>query len=129
MKPETKYSNNPARRARLIRILFLAAIAGVTPLFAQTFIDPSPFLAPADAQGGGPAVVGATPNVPPPRPVTATNVVVPPDISAIEQAAVARAAGDKRLFEFHAENLELKAALALFARGNKLNIVPDNDVT
>src|SRR6185369_8209745 len=36
---------------------------------------------------------------------------------------------DKTLYSFHAENLELKSALALFARANKLNIVPDSDVT
>lgn len=35
----------------------------------------------------------------------------------------------KRLFSFTADNLELKSALALFARANKLNIVPDNDVS
>lgn len=31
--------------------------------------------------------------------------------------------------EFHAENLDLKTALALFASQNNLNIVPDNDVS
>ncbi len=33
------------------------------------------------------------------------------------------------LFSFHAENVPLKQALALFARANHLNIVPDLDVT
>jgi len=66
---------------------------------------------------------------PPPRAATALAAPTAPDASAAEKAALAKAAGDKRLFEFHAENLELKAALALFARGNDLNIVPDDDVT
>ncbi len=38
-------------------------------------------------------------------------------------------AAEKTLYSFAAENLELKAALALFARANNLNIVPDGDVT
>ncbi len=37
--------------------------------------------------------------------------------------------GGKTLYSFKAENLELKAALAIFARANKLNIVPDQEVT
>jgi hypothetical protein len=36
---------------------------------------------------------------------------------------------DKTLYEFQAAGMELKTALATFARANNLNIVPDNDVT
>ncbi|MFT5185263.1 MAG: hypothetical protein ACI84C_002406, partial [Flavobacteriales bacterium] len=36
---------------------------------------------------------------------------------------------DAKLYSFSAEGLELKMALALFARANQLNIVPDNDVS
>jgi MSHA biogenesis protein MshL len=36
---------------------------------------------------------------------------------------------EKQLFSFRAENLDIKTALALFARANGLNIVPDLDVT
>jgi MSHA biogenesis protein MshL len=35
----------------------------------------------------------------------------------------------RQVYSFRAENMELKSALALFARANKLNIVPDGDVT
>jgi hypothetical protein len=35
----------------------------------------------------------------------------------------------RKLYSFRAADLELKAALALFARANGLNIVPDHDVT
>jgi len=91
------------------------------------------------AKSNGSAPLSAPPQVPPPKfeswptppPRAATALTAPtaPDASAAEKAALAKAAGDKRLFEFHAENLELKTALALFARGNDLNIVPDDDVT
>jgi MSHA type pilus biogenesis protein MshL len=35
---------------------------------------------------------------------------------------------DKKLYSFTANELEIKAALALFAQANQLNIVPDNEV-
>ncbi len=35
----------------------------------------------------------------------------------------------KQVFSFRAQDLELKSALAMFARANGLNIVPDSDVT
>src|SRR2546428_255853 len=104
MKPTIKRFNIPRSCPLRLRLLFVAAIVSVTPLF-QT----------------GP--------VPPPGVGTASNAPAPADVIAAEKTVVAKAAGDKRLFEFHAENLELKSALALFAHGNKLNIVPDNDVT
>ncbi len=53
----------------------------------------------------------------------------PAPATQAEKAPVAQAAGDKTLFSFRAENLEMKSALALFARANNLNIVPDLDVT
>jgi hypothetical protein len=38
------------------------------------------------------------------------------------------AAEGRQLFSFRAENMDLKSALAVFARANELNIVPDHDV-
>src|SRR5947209_1455539 len=38
-------------------------------------------------------------------------------------------AADKTLYSFQATDLDLKSALAAFARANNLNIVPDNDIT
>ena len=38
-------------------------------------------------------------------------------------------ARDKTLYSFRAENLDIQSALAIFARANKLNIVPDRDVS
>jgi MSHA type pilus biogenesis protein MshL len=37
--------------------------------------------------------------------------------------------GDKTLYAFQATDLDLKSALAAFARANNLNIVPDNDIS
>lgn len=51
----------------------------------------------------------------------ATTTSMPPQVSQANQV--------KPLYSFRAENLELTQALALFARTNKLNIVPDLDVT
>jgi hypothetical protein len=66
---------------------------------------------------------------PPPPIVTPAPAPAAPSPEEVERAALAKAAGERRLFGFHAENLDLKAALAVFARANELNIVPDNDVT
>jgi MSHA type pilus biogenesis protein MshL len=35
----------------------------------------------------------------------------------------------KQLFSFRAQDVELKTALALFARANRLNVIPDHDVS
>jgi MSHA biogenesis protein MshL len=61
-----------------------------------------------------------------PLPPPSTNARVVPASSA---PAVPLAEPQKQLYSFRAENLELKSALALFARANNLNIVPDQDVT
>ena len=119
-------------RALLALSLFLlatpAALAG----------DAAPARPSNGAKSNAPVPLSASPQVPPskfeswptppPRAAAVLTASTAPDARASEKAALAKAAGDKRLFEFHAENLELKAALALFARGNNLNIVPDQDV-
>jgi len=54
-----------------------------------------------------------------------------PEKSLAESAAEARTSppGDGNLYSFSAKDLDIKDALALFARSNELNIVPDPDVT
>lgn len=52
----------------------------------------------------------------------------PPVADAVNPSIQQHGAG-KTLYSFKATDLELKAALALFARANNLNIVPDQDVT
>jgi MSHA biogenesis protein MshL len=58
-----------------------------------------------------------------PTPAPAPNPTPPPANQAEE------AAKGKTLYAFQATDLDLKAALATFARANNLNIVPDNDVS
>lgn len=90
----------------------------------------------------------ATTALPPPTPVNlvenATEVTepsatdpaepTPPEGPAVRITAsptntVNTQIAGRKLYSFHAVDLELKAALALFARANGLNIVPDQDVT
>ena len=54
-----------------------------------------------------------------------------PEKSFAENAAEARATppGDGRLYSFSAKDLDIRDAVALFARSNDLNIIPDPDVT
>ena len=63
------------------------------------------------------------------QPPPATTEV--PEKTFAEHAAEARATppGDGRRYSFSAKDLDIKDALALFARSNELNIVPDPDVT
>ena len=58
--------------------------------------------------------------VPPPAPVVIQANPPPP----IELQTT-----NKTVFAFQATDLDLRAALATFAKANNLNIVPDNDVT
>ncbi|MCX8108296.1 MAG: hypothetical protein N3G20_05765, partial [Verrucomicrobiae bacterium] len=67
------------------------------------------------------AAAVAVPAVQPP--VSAEKVVSQTD------GSLERHAKGKTLYSFRAENLDIKVALALFARANNLNIVPDPDVT
>lgn len=77
----------------------------------------------------------AIPTPPPPTPAPApTNTPPPPPAAAPAAPAPAIASfsprtQDKRVFSFRAEKLELKAALAAFARLNGLNIIPDREVS
>src|SRR5258706_579543 len=50
------------------------------------------------------------------------------EAAAQPQTSLEKNAEGKTLFSFKAENLEIKKALALFARANDLNIVPDLDL-
>jgi MSHA biogenesis protein MshL len=52
-----------------------------------------------------------------------------PETTSIQQTLISAGATDPgALFSFKAENVPIKQALALFARANNLNIVPDLDV-
>jgi MSHA type pilus biogenesis protein MshL len=53
----------------------------------------------------------------------------PPNAAPARTNQFESATKGKTLYNFHAADLDLKAALAAFARANNLNIVPDNDVS
>src|SRR6266571_2349356 len=121
-----KFVTHPAGPSRLhsLLALFLSAVA------SQAASGPEPT---GDTNLTATVVSSSVPPprfetwpVPPPRAVTATNAPAAPEAP---KAAMGKTAGDKRLFEFQADNLELRLALATFARANNLNIVPDLDAT
>lgn len=71
------------------------------------------------------AKAASTPATPPPAEV-AVPIIANPETP---EEVVAAAMKGKRLYSFQADGMELKSALAAFARANNLNIVPDNDVS
>ena len=105
-------------------VLFLAAVAAQASSSAEPAGDTNR-PAKATTLTVPPLFFEAWPE-PPPRPMT-TNAPGAPGAEAPGKPGPS--AGDKRLFEFQADNLELKLALATFARANNLNIVPDLDAT
>jgi len=155
MKSFTRSSPSPAvcRRLALAAVvvaLFHPASPGALPgAQAGTLPGPASQRNLAVKSGQGPTDSPApqlSVVLPPPRPVNVAYLAptlfaaaapadaeqpVPSAATANPPArdSVATHAGDKTLYSFHAENLELKMALAMFARANNLNIVPDNDVT
>ncbi|MCC7375593.1 MAG: secretin N-terminal domain-containing protein [Verrucomicrobiales bacterium] len=52
-----------------------------------------------------------------------------PAVSAAPSGDAPPVGADRTLYSFKATDLDLKAALAIFARANNLNIVPDREVT
>src|SRR5436190_20462439 len=76
-----------------------------------------------------PRTSNVAPVVQNPPPTTAPPLVNPsvqapavPTVPAEEQGR------EKTLYSFQATDLDLRSALAAFARANNLNIIPDNDV-
>ncbi|RME93632.1 MAG: pilus (MSHA type) biogenesis protein MshL [Verrucomicrobia bacterium] len=104
------------------------APAAPTPVQVRSIKTPAVPVAPAAAE----------PAPPTPRPQPQPVVVEPAAPAAPEKPALALQAKEeeilqkvegKKLYSFRAVNTEIKTALAMFARANKLNIVPDADVT
>jgi MSHA type pilus biogenesis protein MshL len=72
----------------------------------------------------------------PPAPSVSPNQVIaapPPQASVVIQPAPTPVSEeetkDKTVYSFQATDLDIRSALATFAKANNLNIVPDNDVT
>src|SRR5215467_11247117 len=87
------------------------------PVFSEIPAATSPRV-PTPVLNAGPNPVPTAENPPPviPPPPTA------PTVPAEEQGR------EKTLYSFQATDLDLRSALAAFARANNLNIIPDNDV-
>lgn len=101
-----------------------------TPGPPATVAPEAPRSAPAPAapqSGGAPTASkveqasGSAPEGPPAEGPTLT-------LQRKEEEILQKVEG-KKLYSFRAVNTEIKTALAMFARANKLNIVPDADVT
>ena len=71
----------------------------------------------------------ALPVFPADRRDTGAKATVVTAATASPDASKQAPAAERRLFSFQAVDLDLKAALALFAKANNLNIVPDREVT
>lgn len=74
-------------------------------------------------------VLNAVPSDVPPAPLAAEAQPSTPAVSTAPAADAMPVSTDRTLYSFRATDLELKAALAMFARANNLNIVPDREVT
>src|ERR1017187_9403853 len=105
------------------------------------FVFPS---APPPAPATAPAVVPAPVVVPVAAPIVQAVVLPAPAPAALlpsaptingsvptlspQEASIDAHAKGKTLYSFQADQLDLRAALAMFAHNNNLNIVPDNDI-
>jgi MSHA type pilus biogenesis protein MshL len=101
-------------------------IPGVTPT-NQPASNPSTF-SPISEK---PQPATTPPSATPPPPVTTPPPVVvqPPTSPPPAPAPAEEEMKEKTLYSFQATDLDLKSALAAFARANNLNIVPDNEVS
>ena len=119
-----------------ISLLFFAALVPTHVICAEEtppppVASPASVSAPAPEPAAVPAPVAV--EIAPPAPsVAAVAVVVPvaPVVAAelAPSTPVVTVAAPSTQFSFRADNVPIKQALALFARANHLNIVPDLDV-
>src|SRR5437870_9367468 len=103
MKLQTHPAGLSRPHAFLPLIFFLAAAAAHATPGAEPTGDTN--LAPTVVARAVPPPRFESWPLPPPRPSIATNAPAAPGAEAAEKAALAKAAGAKRRFEFHADNL------------------------
>lgn len=99
-------------------------VASGSPAFVVTSTAPRPALMTSESDTHPPIQFEKWPAVP-----DELQYSYHPLNEAAQQKAPEPKVGDVPLYHFHAEDMDLKAALALFSRENKLNIVPDEDVS
>ena len=83
---------------------------------------------PGRARASDPTAAGSAPEANPPVARDQTPPRPGVETAGAERSPVENVAPGRSVFSFRAEGLEMKSALALFARANNLNIVPDEDV-
>ncbi len=88
--------------------------------FATNRVNDHPWVVPAPKFDSWPEV--------PPRPTNAGSAYLTSTTIAGDAGHVASSTKERQLYSFHAENVDIKSALALFAKANRLNIVPDQDI-
>ena len=98
----------------------LCSSASAAPKKQPTYSDIPGVTSPEQAAPVTPPVTNRAPTPPPEAPL----VIQPPPPPPVEIQAK-----NKTVYSFQATDLDLRAALAAFAKANNLNIVPDNDVT
>lgn len=106
----------------------VAANKASVPTFGEV---PPPSVPPAAAPAAAPApppAVAPAAVAPPASPVPVA-VTTDTNLGSTTSAVVDEHAKGKMLYSFKATELDLKTALAMFARANNLNIIPDNDVS
>src|SRR4051812_25693139 len=121
---------NINHRLRHSVLSHLAVVAGLGLISGSNLCLPRA----SAAQFGREPVFSDIPGVTSPLPVQSTNppvpvIPAPVVIKANPAPPIELATTNKTVFSFQATDLDLRAALATFAKANNLNIIPDNDVT
>ena len=158
MKTTTYLGQNTVRRLAFLAALLVISLAPATrpvgaaeldwPTAAKDPKDPRFLAVPAEviqpkkmaqlntATPAAPAPSPAPALVSPPAaelPAPPAPAAAPPNLNPQlsphrQNASIETYAGGKKSYSFEANQLEVRTALAQFARANNLNIVPDNDV-
>ncbi len=119
-------------RPRFSVVLRLAVVAGLGLLASGPFRGFSVASAAPKREPVYSDVPGVTSPAPPPGQTPPASNAPPPEAPVVLQPVTAppieMETKDKTVYAFQATDLDLRAALATFAKANNLNIVPDNDV-
>jgi MSHA biogenesis protein MshL len=126
MKLHIEQSGRPRSCVSPLTLLFITAL-GSQAIGANPVPTPSPLLVSMVATSAFPAPHFESWPEPPGSPANPAAANGPKNPAI--QPSMPETIENKNLFSFRAENLDLKSALAIFARANNLNIVPDDDVT
>jgi len=135
MKPKSNALPRAARRSTGAATLCLFLLAGgcTSPEQKKSWVSDWPAPVKGASAAKAPARL-ASPIAPAPEPDPERPTNAPPAAAkslneSLDQLKVTTPTEPQKLFSFSAKDLEVKDALALFARNNELNIVPDPDIS